>query len=199
MVERRDHRQPVSGAKAHGLGLVLASIAFALTGCEGIKEQLGLKKSAPDEFLVVARPPLWVPPGFRLRPPGPGAGRPQESSAAERAQAVLTGAALQRPAADKAVKRSRGESALLNRAGTQIAKPDIRRVVNEENAVLADAEDSFVERLIFWRPQSQSGDIVNATEESQRLKENTALGNPPTEGATPVIRRRERTLLEGIF
>ena len=199
MVERRDHRQSVFGRKAHGLGLLLASIAFALTGCEGIKEQFGLKKSAPDEFLVVTRAPLSMPPDFRLRPPEPGARRPQESGAAERAQAVLTGAALQRPALDKAVKRSLGESALLNQAGTEIAKSDIRRVINEENAVLADAEDSLVERLIFWRPQSQRGDIVNAAEESQRLKENADLGKPPTEGATPVIRRRERALLEGIF
>ena len=180
-------------------GLLVMAVSLGITGCEGIKDQFGLGKSSPDEFSVVTRAPLSLPPDFRLRPPEPGAARPQESSAIERAQAALIGAGRGQGTDGETVQRSDGESALLSQAGTEIAKSDIRKVINEENAVLADVEDSLVERLIFWRSQSQPGDVVDARKESQRLKENAALGRPPTEGATPVIQRRERAILEGIF
>ena len=199
MTELQSGCRPANAHRAGRLCLVLAVASLGITGCEGIKEQFGLNKSAPDEFSVVTRAPLSLPPDFRLRPPEPGAARPQESSAVERAQAALVGASREQGIDENSVQRSVGESALLNQAGTEIAKSDIRRVINEENAVLADVEDSLVERLIFWRSQSKPGDVVDARKESQRLKENAALGKPPTEGATPVIQRRERAILEGIF
>jgi len=43
------------------------------------------------------------------------------------------------------------------------------------------------------------GQSVDASAESKRLQENAALGEPVTTGETPVIERRERALLEGIF
>ena len=198
MIERRYGDHPAIMRFAGRFGLV-AALALGITGCEGIKQQFGLSKSAPDEFSVVTRAPLSIPPDFGLRPPDPGAARPQESSAVERAQAALIGARGDPESSDKTIQRSRGEAALLNQAGTEIAKSNIRRVINEENAVLADAEDSLVERLIFWRSPSQRGDVVDAQKESQRLKENAALGKPPTEGVTPVIQRRQKAILEDIF
>ena len=66
-----------------GLGVVrlvlVASAVFALTACEGVKKQFGLTKQSPDEFRVVARAPLSLPPDFTLRPPEPGAVRPQDA------------------------------------------------------------------------------------------------------------------------
>ena len=43
----------------------------------------------PDEFAVESRAPLTIPPDFALRPPQPGAPRPQETTAAERARKVI--------------------------------------------------------------------------------------------------------------
>ena len=43
----------------------------------------------PDEFAVESRAPLTIPPEFALRPPQPGAPRPQEITAAERAKRVI--------------------------------------------------------------------------------------------------------------
>ncbi|KJS38300.1 MAG: hypothetical protein VR70_10355, partial [Rhodospirillaceae bacterium BRH_c57] len=51
-----------------------AALAATLSGCGGgVKETLGLNRQAPDEFQVVSRPPLAIPPEFKLRPPEPGA------------------------------------------------------------------------------------------------------------------------------
>lgn len=53
---------------------------------------MGLSPSAPDEFAVESRAPLTIPPEFDLRPPQPGAPRPQEVSAAERARKAIENA-----------------------------------------------------------------------------------------------------------
>ena len=52
--------------------LMTASITMALligiTGCSDFRRAVGKEKSSPDEFEVVVRPPLSLPPGFSDRP-----------------------------------------------------------------------------------------------------------------------------------
>ena len=71
--------------------ILAGSAALLLTGCSGAKEQLGLTRSAPDEFAVVKRAPLEMPPDYALRPPRPGATRPQEQATAEQAREAVFG------------------------------------------------------------------------------------------------------------
>jgi hypothetical protein len=59
-----------------------------LSGC-GFRQLIGLDKTGPDEFAVESRAPLTIPPDFELRPPAPGASRPQEVTAAERARKAI--------------------------------------------------------------------------------------------------------------
>jgi hypothetical protein len=65
----------------------LCSITL-LSGC-GFRQLIGLDKTGPDEFAVESRAPLTIPPDFELRPPAPGASRPQEVTAAERARKAI--------------------------------------------------------------------------------------------------------------
>ncbi|WP_376087212.1 DUF3035 domain-containing protein [Roseomonas sp. CCTCC AB2023176] len=60
-----------------------------LAACGGDTSRfLGLTRDAPDEFQVVTRAPLSLPPSLgNLPPPRPGAGRPQELSAREQGRA----------------------------------------------------------------------------------------------------------------
>lgn len=46
----------------------VAALAF-LGGCSGIGKALGFSKRPPDEFEVLAKAPLVVPPDYNLRPP----------------------------------------------------------------------------------------------------------------------------------
>lgn len=71
--------------------LCLAAV-LALSGCTGIRRAIGLDNVGPDEFAVESRAPLTIPPDFDLRPPQPGAARPQEVTAAERARKVIDAA-----------------------------------------------------------------------------------------------------------
>ena len=60
-------------------GVLLASVMLlGLSACDTLKEQAGLTKKAPDEFTIITKAPLVMPPDFSLRPPRPGAKGPQE-------------------------------------------------------------------------------------------------------------------------
>ncbi len=60
-----------------------------LAACSDLRQALGMDRTGPDEFAVESRAPLTIPPDFDLRPPQPGAHRPQEVTAAEKAQKVI--------------------------------------------------------------------------------------------------------------
>jgi hypothetical protein len=178
-----------------GVVAVLASAAL-LQGCSGTREALGLTKQAPDEFQVVARAPLSMPPDYNLRPPEPGAPRPQEAATRDLAAAAVFG---NTEGTDGVAAASGGESALLESAGAAGNDPNIRQVVDLETKTEVEQDQSFIDTLIFWREPEPYGTVVDPTLEQQRLQENAALGQPVTEGESPVIIRKKRALLEGIF
>lgn len=168
--------------------------SLLLAGCSETKKMLGFQKVAPDEFNVVARAPLSLPPEYQLRPPEPGAVRPQETSVRDQAKSLLTG-----KSGIDAKGRSGGEVALLTQAGAEELDPNIRGVVNRELAALAEADRSVVDRLVFWRKREPEVKLLDSDKEQQRLRENQALGQPVTEGDSPIIKRRKKGLLEGWF
>jgi hypothetical protein len=181
----------------HRFGLLVVAAAM-LAGCSDTREILGQGKRSPDEFAVYSRVPLSMPPNYGLRPPGAGAGSTTDpgSATTEARRALLSGAGA---AAVPEASVSPGTYALLERTGGLRADPKIRGVVNEESTILAEADQSLTERLMFWRTVSEYGTVVDPTEEAKRIRENQALGKPVTEGRTPTIERRRRALLEGIL
>jgi hypothetical protein len=174
----------------------LAAAAILLGGlpaCSGVRDSLGLSKQAPDEFAVVSNAPLTLPPDFSLRPPTPGARRPQETPIREQAAETLF------QDNQLAGTESTGELALLQQADALETDPNIRLVVDREFSLFVNERDDFFESLLFWREEQALGDAVDARAEQQRLQENAALGQAVTTGETPTIERKERALLEGIF
>lgn len=190
----------------HGVGMRIAgavAMILALGACQGVRDQLGLTKQSPDEFKVVARAPLTLPPEFTLRPPEPGIPRPQEGTPTQQArQAIFR---LEQPKAQpleqeiRADGRSRGELSLLKAAGADNIDPAIRRTIDSETQRLNAESDDFIDALVFWRKKEDPGLVVDAAEEAKRLRENAALGKPVTAGETPTIERRKKALFEGIF
>jgi len=65
-------------------GLTLSALLAILlvSGCSQIKNITGKAKNPPDEFAVVQRPSLVVPPDFSLSPPVPGEPSPQDLASA---------------------------------------------------------------------------------------------------------------------
>jgi hypothetical protein len=187
--------------------LVAVGAVLSLSGCGGqVRQALGMTKHSPDEFLTVAHAPLTLPPDYNLRPPQPGAARPQEGTAAEQAQTALyanNGGTAPTYAsaydASSEVAQSSGEVALLQNAGAAGIDPGIREQIDSETAAQIERDKSLIERLVFWRTPEPYGTVLDPVGESKRLQENQALGKPVTEGETPVITRRKKGMLEGIF
>ena len=59
-----------------GIGISM-TIFLTLAGCAPgtVQDALGMGKRSPDEFAVVSRAPLILPPDYGLRPPAPGQSR----------------------------------------------------------------------------------------------------------------------------
>lgn len=188
-----------------GMRLVLGvAVAVTLTACGNTKAMLGQGKRSPDEYAVYSRVPLSMPPEYGMRPPGAGGpAASQPGSPTSEARDVLLGRApsgrgAAAPSAGSG-ELSGGTVALLERTGGLQADPAIRTRINRETTVLAEVDQSFTDRLMFWRTPSEYGTVVDPNEEAKRIRENQALGKPVTEGRTPTIARRKRALLEGIF
>ena len=189
------------------MSLVAVGAMLALSGCGGgVRQALGMTKHSPDEFLTVAHAPLTLPPDSTLRPPAPGAPRPQEGTAAEQAQTALyatTGglapATASAPDASNGPAQSSGEVALMQNAGATGIDPGIRAQIDTETAAQVERDQNLVSRLVFWRTQEPYGTVVDPIAEAKRLQENQALGKPVTEGETPIIAPRKKGVLEGIF
>ncbi len=182
----------------------LLTLPLLLAACgDNPMRTFGLTRDAPDEFQVTTRAPLSMPPEYGLRPPQPGARRPQEPTPREAAEAALNPQAVLQPqpgprGAAAPAPGTRGESALLAAAGPA-APTDIRRQVTTEQTALNAVDTSFADKLIFWRPAPEPGTVVDPTREAARIRENSALGQQATTGDTPIIQRRRPGLLEGLF
>jgi hypothetical protein len=183
--------------------LVASGAVLSLSGCGGqVRQALGMTKHSPDEFMTVAHAPLTLPPDYNLRQPEPGAPRPQEGTASEQAQTALlasNGGAATSFSDGGSSAQSAGEVSLLQNAGATGIDPGIRTQIDTETAAQIERDKSLIERLVFWRTPEPYGTVVDPAAESQRLRDNQALGKPVTEGETPIITKRRKGVLEGIF
>jgi len=167
--------------------------ATLLSGCDGVKRQLGVGRNSPDEFAVVKRAPLTLPPEYSLRPPS-GDFLPPASEVTQQARSVLMG--------NTAAAKTEGgtaEQSFLARTGAVQADPDIRTAINRDNGYIALQSRTVADKLLFW--EEKDGDlskapssIVDAKAEAERLQKNKEQGKPATEGDVPVIEKKKSTL-----
>lgn len=177
------------------LGLALA--ALALAGCSDVRRSIGLERQSPDEFSVVSRAPLTLPPSMQDLPrPRPGAARPQDSTPTR----VAAGAVFGGTSRGAAASASAGEKSLIAQAGSRDGiDPNIRAKVDQETTQLIIADKSWIDTLLFWQKQEQPYSLVDPAKEQQRLREAQAQGKSLDGAATPVIERKRKAPLEGLF
>ncbi|MEL6267784.1 MAG: DUF3035 domain-containing protein [Pseudomonadota bacterium] len=156
--------------------------AVAMAGCSQFGdplEAIGARPPAPDEFMVVERDPLVVPPQVQgggdvaLPRPAPGTPSPRNPDPrAEAAEALLGGAP-----AGAVSQPSPGESALVSVA-TAEADPEVRQALEAQAAAAAEAEANapYEPPTIFELFGGDPGDetdpetLVDPVAESQRLQ-----------------------------
>ena len=153
---------------------LFGSFLFLFAACSDFKRAIGTEKSSPDEFAVVVRPPLSLPPKFRSRP----AGKDTDTAAVAASNAL-------------------GKSKLILNQGVANAisfddlfafdkiEDDIRVKVDEETAGIR-----FERRLplqIIFGDLPNVGPVVDKMAEDARIRRNQLQKRAINEGATPAI------------
>jgi len=172
-----------------GLILSLFAVVALTSGCESARKAFGNKKAPPDEFVVYSRPPLSLPPDYGLRPPKPGISRPQKIQPSDIARDAILGKNQTTVEANTAT--TPGLQAMLRDTGAIAADPAIRDAINQETSILAEEDQRFINKLIFWVDDKPAGGtVLNPEEELKRLREAEALGKSVTETETIHVKRK---------
>ncbi len=156
----------------------VGGLALSLIGCESIREAAGVTKEPPDEFAVVTKSPLVIPPDFNLRPPKPGAAPTNQSSPTQAAQAALFGDDPGAAAAALPGNFSQEERIVLASSGGANADPAIRKQIVSDAKAMEATDDSFTNELLFSSPDPDKGAPLNADAEAQRIQSAKAQGQP---------------------
>lgn len=164
----------------------LGALVLLGAGCSGnsAAQTFGFGKRSPDEFQVVKRQPLVVPPELRLRPPVPGAEGPASTAASTEAYTVLTGNAPTR-----STGMSAAEVALLDAApGREL--PNIRQVLAQEDPQTTVLDRGRFLFILSWqRPRDAGqGPVIDPAVESQRLRGEGIVTTTRT-ASTPIVTR----------
>ncbi len=121
--------------------LLAFAVAAPLAGCGGDSTTLGYGKNAPNEFNVVRRAPLILPPEFNLRPPSVNSARPITPTGAELARLIVLPNAPQTPLAP-------AEQNLLDKAARgKVFGSGVREELQNKSSGTASENAATVEAL----------------------------------------------------
>ena len=110
------------------------SSPLLLTGCGSeLAEVLGTDKLPPDEFTILTKPNLIIPPEYNLRPPAEGEIRPNPQQPSRELQAILFSNSA------NISDFSQSEINLMTGADVAESIPNIKEVLDSE---MRDVEDT---------------------------------------------------------
>ena len=183
---------------------VMVGAVLALSGCDTLRDAAGMGKMAPDEFAVLTKAPLVVPPDFNLMPPKPGAAPTNQTDPNESAESALFGNDPAAIASNMTGNYSDGEKLLLANAGVQNIDPNIRIHLQSDRKAMLGADDTFTNDLLFWKgPKTDPGKAVDADAEAKRI---AAQKSGDASGASPIApnpaepkKDEDKGLLDGWF
>jgi hypothetical protein len=148
---------------------VLAGLAMALVGCDTVREAAGVTKEPPDEFAVVTKAPLIMPPDYNLKPPKPGAAPMNQVSPTEDAAATLYGEDPAQIAAQMPNDYSQAEKLLLANTGGAVADHDIRRELTADARSMEETNDTLENKLLFQSKDLNAGAPLDADAEKAKI------------------------------
>jgi hypothetical protein len=157
--------------------LVMTAIAvmtaLGLSACSDFRRSIGEEKSKPDEFQVVVRPPLSLPPGF-----------------SETADNIIEKTETSKGDAQSQTAELLGANNVENSGFTGLfdfssVPDDIRTKVDEETYGVQLEKRLPLQILFGGLPDV--GPVLDKMAEDSRLRKNRAKELAPTEGGTKAI------------
>ena len=182
---------------------IVCVVAASIAGCDTISQAAGRDKQSPDEFAIVTKAPLVIPPDYNLRPPTAGAAPTNQIAPTQAAQAALFTADAATVAASMPPSMSTGERYLLVSAGVQNADPAIRQEIASDAASTRAGDDSFTNNLLFGSATPAADPAVNADAEARRIDAEKAGGaaspTPAAPAAPPPPEEKKGSWLDDLF
>jgi hypothetical protein len=146
-----------------------------LSACSDFRKAIGTEKSSPDEFQVVVRPSLVLPPNFSSRP-----------TAATGAQTAATVASdAQAQASVLLGGRETGASDYSDIFAFDKIVEDVRSKVDEETAGIKFERRLPIQVLFGGLPDV--GPVIDKMAEDRRIRRNRLENRSLSYGATPAI------------
>ena len=149
-------------------------LMVGLTGCSDFRQAIGTEKSSPDEFEVVVRPPLSLPPGFGARP-----------SAENNGQVAAVSQAVPAQESELLVSRSGKATELDDVFAFDKIEEDIRTKIDEETTGVIYERRLPLQVLFGGLPKV--GPVVDTMAEDARIRRNRLQEKALNDGATPAI------------
>jgi hypothetical protein len=148
-------------------------IAFGLSACSDFRRSIGAEKSKPDEFQVVVRPPLSLPPGF-----------------SDTAENIIQKSETSQGDAQSQTAKLLGANAVEDSGFARLfdfssVPDDIRTKVDEETYGVQLEKRLPLQILFGGLPDV--GPVLDKMAEDSRLRRNRLEELPPTEGGTKSI------------
>ncbi|MGA0314140.1 MAG: DUF3035 domain-containing protein [Alphaproteobacteria bacterium] len=178
-------------------------LPILLIGCSSARDIVGLGKQSPDEFEVVTRAPLSLPPDYGLRVPIPNISRTQEKSVRDSADDLISSRGSS--SRQKLSRRNRlgatspAEDAILGRAQARSSDDSIRAKLSSDNKTISGTDKKLIDKIIFWQGAEKPGAILDPEKESKRINDLKSDGKTIANGDVPVIERADWGLLDGLF
>lgn len=145
-----------------------AGLLMSLSGCESIRNFVA-GKEPPDEFAVVTKAPLIIPPDYNLKPPKPGVAPLNQASPTQSAEAALYSADPKAVASTIGGSYSEGEKMLLAQTGAASASDAIRQQIAADNSNQQSADENFTDQLLFGGAANSGDAPLDADAEKARL------------------------------
>ena len=168
----------------------LIAACASLTACATASKRLGLTTTAPNEFNILTKAPLVVPPEYNLLPPRVGESSADNNYTQEAARKALIGDI-------DPTEPTRGEIVLMTKAGVGRANQEVRVEIDGANSVERKTK-GFSDRVLFWQNGSvkmPDGTPLDAEIEAKRLESMKAATGG---GEVKIMRKPGRAKLPGL-
>ena len=125
------------------LGLLCLTLTVSACG-SGLSDAFAYKKNPPDEFAILKKQPLIIPPDYSLKPPHEAGSKIARASTRVEAEQILTGREV-----DINEIASDGEREILDRVGSNPSQNNVRAKIQNDGNNVISKDKAVTEKLIL--------------------------------------------------
>ena len=163
------------------LNILLVCLMFIfLANCSKIRDSAGVTRKTFDEYQIVENPPLVIPPDFNLVPVEQLQQKNIENADRELAKEILFG--LNEEKENEEIEFTTMNKILSNANANNVSE-NIRKEIDQD--ILKEKNTKGIFNM-NWKNETE---ILDAVEESKRIRNNTFNNEPISKGNIPIKKK----------